>query len=773
MTTCSLYQYSISRIFTFWLIIAFNFLCINGEGTFSTMIITDPRACKLTCLDQSRKFCSATNYLTGFCCEMGKNCSQGAECSDQLPPITANSNLKYFTCPHSDKCGSPKILKATNTSQKVAYNKNLGYMTAGEMCGFKLLAQIRSPLNTLNFQFKTISGGVAYIYSGGTTFKTSTTESKIVDTKINDGKFSFSGEQALFIVFVSSSGTVMNFEFSYALNITTFYEPVIEDPTEQIGDGTNGTINQNSTSGTKVDIFISANKDSGILPLPILIGIGAGGALLFISVGITIYCVLKKRKNQQKVAKISNESNISIKQKVFCLCKCCNKKIKIEGNDRKVLDELEIKEQDSSRDLFRQPNKKQIIEDLIRCSIGSINGRSPQDGDPQSSSKFISPEQIRGMNNCSKLSLNNIDTYVPLERPNSPFYHQFLSYQNPSQNQMMNSDSKIFDNKINSQRMTHRIAPIQEEDDYEDFTPDKDQQNQYYEDKKRKCQQVFDINDKNYDPAFRGQGKNGWGQLSIEEQSTMLRLQNSMNQSNNSDFRNFGRIVPIDANGNILANNINETSENSSSFRDDPIEEYELRRKNIKLIKKRVDTDIFGVLNNSINNGSNLGQSMDMTQQSQNRYNFNQSTNYDQEESKNYNLNDTEDAMDKTMDDQRKINRHNFGEKYSKSISKVKNIKHNQEDLIGYHGQSARNFEFQKYLNDDDDIHWKHKTPQKVQSIVISDVESDNNDLQKPKTLLYDELDELDYESVKRRREKELELRLQELDNIIQTIDRQ
>eukprot|EP00347_Sterkiella_histriomuscorum_P011723 403371358 len=196
------------------------FLSDEQRELFSTTITSDPRSCKLTCIDQGQQFCASPQYAQGYCCDKNYNCNQGAECSTQLPAATINSNLKYFPCPYASKCGGSKLITVTNSTSTLQYNRAAGSMTTGDVCGFRLTASNTSAANTIIITFKTLSGAQAFLYSGGSTYETATKQ-QLVDLNSNGGRYEFQGNERPFLIIQATKTTSSEdfFQLTYQLKL--------------------------------------------------------------------------------------------------------------------------------------------------------------------------------------------------------------------------------------------------------------------------------------------------------------------------------------------------------------------------------------------------------------------------------------------------------------------------------------------------------------------------------------------------------------------------
>eukprot|EP00347_Sterkiella_histriomuscorum_P018692 403344539 len=228
------------------------FLSDEQRELFSTTITSDPRSCKLTCIDQGQQFCASPQYAQGYCCDKNYNCNQGAECSTQLPAATINSNLKYFPCPYASKCGGSKLITVTNSTSTLQYNRAAGSMTTGDVCGFRLTASNTSAANTIIITFKTLSGAQAFLYSGGSTYETATKQ-QLVDLNSNGGRYEFQGNTQVYAIITTTltGYTTASYEFNYTLNIGQVTQPT-----------TNGTSNSTNTNQTGTNTTTPNNTNN-------------------------------------------------------------------------------------------------------------------------------------------------------------------------------------------------------------------------------------------------------------------------------------------------------------------------------------------------------------------------------------------------------------------------------------------------------------------------------------------------------------------------------
>eukprot|EP00347_Sterkiella_histriomuscorum_P010350 403376641 len=336
------------------------FLSDEQRELFSTTITSDPRSCKLTCIDQGQQFCASPQYAQGYCCDKNYNCNQGAECSTQLPAATINSNLKYFPCPYASKCGGSKLITVTNSTSTLQYNRAAGSMTTGDVCGFRLTASNTSAANTIIITFKTLSGAQAFLYSGGSTYETATKQ-QLVDLNSNGGRYEFQGNTQVYAIITTTltGYTTASYEFNYTLNIGQVTQPTTNGTsnstnTNQTGTntttpnntnnqnntGSNSTGNQNNSStgnnqssngsggntstggGVTNNVTNSSgnsNQTSNISSnfqknsedgdsqssMIIIIAASAGGGVLVIAVVIVVFCMIRKRKLVSFVQKIA------------------------------------------------------------------------------------------------------------------------------------------------------------------------------------------------------------------------------------------------------------------------------------------------------------------------------------------------------------------------------------------------------------------------------------------------------------------------------------
>eukprot|EP00347_Sterkiella_histriomuscorum_P021423 403334028 len=335
--------------------------CQQG-GSQSTLLITDPRACRLQCLDKNRKFCAQPNsYDIGNCCENGYNCTRGAECSDDIKSEEfQKTNLYTFVCPNYGRCGGQKLLSAVSSSASLKLDSSSSdYPRVGETCSYKLIASQNKVQNQLNLQFTKIAGATVTIYYGGSGLENLTTSEPIVYNSSIRSKeqqvYRFSGDQTVYIMITTLSMTSLNYEFWYALDIIEVVEepPVLNNQTNTTNQttGNNGTVIDNSTTpigvgdsnGTdNTDNQNSTDKpplpDSGAVLLAVFII--AGGLLV-----LKIVFMIRKKREAQTARIDENEGHEKMNQfqrktcmlqkwslnthsnKIMCIFICCAKKI--------------------------------------------------------------------------------------------------------------------------------------------------------------------------------------------------------------------------------------------------------------------------------------------------------------------------------------------------------------------------------------------------------------------------------------------------------------
>eukprot|EP00347_Sterkiella_histriomuscorum_P011349 403372793 len=268
------------------------FLSDEQRELFSTTITSDPRSCKLTCIDQGQQFCASPQYAQGYCCDKNYNCNQGAECSTQLPAATINSNLKYFPCPYASKCGGSKLITVTNSTSTLQYNRAAGSMTTGDVCGFRLTASNTSAANTIIITFKTLSGAQAFLYSGGSTYETATKQ-QLVDLNSNGGRYEFQGDTDVFIIFVANSGLTAYYDLQYRLSVPIVTTPPTPSPTP-------------SPPIPEVIVTTTEELDKG-QRAGIIIGSIVGGLVLLM---ISLYgCFMLLNRKRKPIVNIDNEQN--------------------------------------------------------------------------------------------------------------------------------------------------------------------------------------------------------------------------------------------------------------------------------------------------------------------------------------------------------------------------------------------------------------------------------------------------------------------------------
>ena len=99
----------------------------------------------------------------------------------------------------------------------------------------------------------------------------------------------------------TSTTTTLQYEFSFAINVTTFYEEV--SPGGNDGNGTdNGQNNGGSTNSNS-----SKMREEGLISQAMIIGLGVGGGVLTILLGILIVVLVRRKQKQPKVTKIGIE----------------------------------------------------------------------------------------------------------------------------------------------------------------------------------------------------------------------------------------------------------------------------------------------------------------------------------------------------------------------------------------------------------------------------------------------------------------------------------
>eukprot|EP00347_Sterkiella_histriomuscorum_P018661 403344659 len=304
------------------------FLSDEQRELFSTTITSDPRSCKLTCIDQGQQFCASPQYAQGYCCDKNYNCNQGAECSTQLPAATINSNLKYFPCPYASKCGGSKLITVTNSTSTLQYNRAAGSMTTGDVCGFRLTASNTSAANTIIITFKTLSGAQAFLYSGGSTYETATKQ-QLVDLNSNGGRYEFNANFFVYIIIVNFDPIISpNYVITHELN-KQLEEPVTPPP-------------------PKTDIgLVQYVKDSD--SAPIIIGIAVGLVIVLVAIIIILIILVRRyvRKNRM----------VPMKKAGF------NNQQKSTGNNDSTLDSSQIEQQQ------KQPKMLQCILCVCVCFV--------------------------------------------------------------------------------------------------------------------------------------------------------------------------------------------------------------------------------------------------------------------------------------------------------------------------------------------------------------------------------------------------------------------
>eukprot|EP00347_Sterkiella_histriomuscorum_P017329 403349802 len=323
------------------------FLSDEQRELFSTTITSDPRSCKLTCIDQGQQFCASPQYAQGYCCDKNYNCNQGAECSTQLPAATINSNLKYFPCPYASKCGGSKLITVTNSTSTLQYNRAAGSMTTGDVCGFRLTASNTSAANTIIITFKTLSGAQAFLYSGGSTYETATKQ-QLVDLNSNGGRYEFTGQNYVYLILMGFENQIpVQYSLNYELIITP---PVVTPPPSD----------NNQTQATDQ----KKKQENGESSLPIIIGIAIGAVVLIIALVILVVILVRRKMRQNRVIEISkdqtgqnsNQNNINTKQSLWSLICCCCKQS--NSNDQQKLininkSQSQIEEETTTRPILR------------------------------------------------------------------------------------------------------------------------------------------------------------------------------------------------------------------------------------------------------------------------------------------------------------------------------------------------------------------------------------------------------------------------------------